>query len=144
MDYGHLDISNLNIAASNLLYNLDTTALTISKASFKEKSGFVLNELSTDFLFTGTETSLRNLIIRTPGTVLRRNFVLTYPSLEKVSANPASMLLNLDIQSSSVQVKDILTFAPALRTLPAFANTNQIWDLNGRLLGHLYDLHFYY
>lgn len=142
MDYGHLDINNLNIAATNLLYNLDTTALTINKAGFKEKSGFVLNELNTDFLFTGTEISLRNLFIRTPGTVLRKDFVLTYPSLEKLAANPASMLLNLYIQSSSVQVKDILTFAPMLRTLPAFANPNQIWDLNGRIYGHINDLHF--
>lgn len=143
MDYGHLDVSNLNIAASNLLYNLDTTALTINKASLKEKSGFVLNELNTDFLFTGTEISLRNLFIRTPGTILRKDFVLNYPSLEKLVANPASMLLNLNIQSSHVQVKDIVTFAPVLRTLPAFANTNQIWDLNGRVFGHLNDLHFY-
>ena len=37
MDYGHLDINNLNITAANLLYNSDTTALTIKTASFKEK-----------------------------------------------------------------------------------------------------------
>ncbi|MDQ6755358.1 MAG: hypothetical protein M3004_00325, partial [Bacteroidota bacterium] len=33
MDYGHLDINNLNIAANNLFYSLDTTALTIKSAS---------------------------------------------------------------------------------------------------------------
>ncbi|MDB5223061.1 MAG: translocation/assembly module TamB [Chitinophagaceae bacterium] len=142
MDYGHLDITNLNIAATNLLYNLDTTALTIKAANFKEKSGFVLNELNTDFLFTGTGASLRNLFIKTPGTVLRRDLVVTYPSLEKLAQNPASVILDLNIESSSVQVKDILTFAPSLRTLPAFANPNQIWDLNGKVYGHLNDMHF--
>ena len=142
MDYGHLDIHNINIAATNLLYNIDTTMLTIKTGKLKEKSGFVLNEFNTDFLFTTNEISLRNLFIKTPGTVLRRDFVMTYPSLDKLVANPASMNLNLDIQSSSVQVKDILTFAPALRSLPAFANPYQIWDLNGRVSGHLNDLHF--
>jgi hypothetical protein len=142
MDYGHLDIQNLNIAASNLLYNLDTTMLTIKTARLKEKSGFVLNELNTDFLLTNTEASLRNLFIKTPGTVLRRDLVITYPSLDRLAQNPALLNLNLTIESSSVQVKDILTFAPALRTLPAFANPNQIWDLNGSVYGPLNNMQF--
>ncbi|MDQ6756573.1 MAG: translocation/assembly module TamB domain-containing protein, partial [Bacteroidota bacterium] len=142
MDYGHLDINNLNIAANNLFYSLDTTALTIKSASLKEKSGFVLNELNADFLFTNNQTYLKNLYIKTPGTVLRRDFVISYPSLAKLAANPSTLLLNLNIESSSVQVKDILTFAPTLRTLPAFANPYQVWDLNGKVFGHLNDLHF--
>ncbi|MGI8582857.1 MAG: translocation/assembly module TamB domain-containing protein [Chitinophagaceae bacterium] len=142
MDYGHLDINNLNLTGGNLLYNLDTTALSIKKASFKEKSGFVLNEFNTDFLLTGTGASLKNVYIKTPGTILRRDLAITYPSLEALAKNPASLYLDLNIESSSVQVKDILTFAPMLRTLPAFSNPNQILDLNGKIYGHMNDLHF--
>ena len=143
MDYGHLDIQKINLSAGNVLYNLDTTMATIKTANFKEKSGFVLNELNTDFLFTETGTSLKNLYIKTPGTILRRDLAITYPSLDKLAANPATaLILDLDIESSSIQVKDILTFAPALRALPAFANPNQIWDLNGKVYGHLNEMHF--
>ena len=142
MDYGHLDIRDINLTGSNLLYNLDTTMATIKAASLKEKSGFVLNEMNADFLFTNTGTSLKNLFIKTPGTVLRRDLAINYPSLEKLVQNPASLVLNLDIVSSSVQVKDVLTFAPMLRTLPAFANPNQIWDLNGKVFGPLNNMHF--
>ena len=143
MDYGHLDIQKINLSAGNVLYNLDTTMATIKTANFKEKSGFVLNELNTDFLFTNTGTSLKNLYIKTPGTILRRDLAITYPSLDKLAANPATaLILDLDIESSSIQVKDILTFAPALRALPAFANPNQIWDLNGKVYGHLNEMHF--
>ncbi len=142
MDYGHLDINNINIAATNLLYNVDTTMLTIKTARLKEKSGFVLNELNADFMFNNKEASLKNLFIKTPGTVLRRDIAITYPSLERLIAYPASLVLDLNIESSSVQVKDILTFAPALRSLPAFANPNQIWDLNGRVTGPLSNMQF--
>lgn len=143
MDYGHLDIKNINITAANLLYNLDTTAATIKTANFTEKSGFVLNELNADFLFTNTETSLKNLFIKTPGTVLRRDLAITYPSLTMLAQNPAtSLFLDLNIESSHVQVKDILTFAPMLRTLPAFANPRQVWDLNGRVTGPLNNMLF--
>ena len=143
MDYGHLDIKDIDLTASNLLYNLDTTMATIKKASFTEKSGFVLNELNTDFLFTNTGTSLKNLYIKTPGTILRRDLAISYPSLDKLAANPSTALfLDLDIESSHVQVKDILTFAPMLKSLPAFANPGQVWDLNGKVTGHLNDMHF--
>ncbi|MEO5781909.1 MAG: translocation/assembly module TamB domain-containing protein, partial [Ginsengibacter sp.] len=143
MDYGHLDLQNINLSAGNLLYNLDTTMATIRTANFKEKSGFVLNELNTDFLFTNIGTSLKNLYIKTPGTILRKDLAISYPSLDKLAANPATaLILDLDIESSSIQVKDILTFATALRALPAFANPNQIWDLNGKVYGHLNEMHF--
>lgn len=142
MDYGHLDIQHLNLNLNNLLYSGDTTAVTIKSANFTEKSGFVLNDLNTDFLLTGSGVSLKNLYLKTPGTILRRDFVVSYPSVEVLSKNPASLGLNLNIESSNVQVKDILTFAPMLRTLPAFANPSQVWSLNGNVFGHINDLHF--
>ena len=142
MDYGHLDINNIKIDATNLLYNLDTTMLTIKTARLTEKKGFVLNELNADFLFTDTETSLKNLYIKTPGTILRRDLAITYPSLVKLVEDPTSLVLDLTIESSQVQVKDILTFAPLLRTLPAFANPNQVWSLNGKVSGPVSNMHF--
>ena len=142
MDYGHMDIKDIDINATNVMYNLDTTMVTIQKARLKEKSGFVLNDLNTDFLFTNTGVSLKNLYIKTPGTILRRDLAITYPSLDKLVQNPFTLKLDLDIQSSSVQVKDVLTFAPMLRSLPAFANPSQVWQLNGRIYGPLTDLHF--
>lgn len=142
MDYGHLDIKKINITAENLFYNIDTIAASFKTANLTEKSGFVLNELNADFLFTNKGTSLKNLYIKTPGTVLRRDLAISYPSLEILAQNPASLILDLDIESSSVQVKDILTFAPALRALPAFANPSQIWMLNGKVFGPLDNMQF--
>ncbi len=142
MDYGHLDLKNINLTAENLLYNLDTTTAIFKTASLKEKSGFILNEFNADFLFTNTEASLKNLYIRTPGTILRRDLEIRYPSLEKLVQNPASLILDLDIVSSSIQVKDILTFAPTLRTLPAFAYPAQVWQINGKVNGPLSNMHF--
>jgi hypothetical protein len=142
MDYGHMDFKEINLEAENLLYNLDTTMASIKTARFKEKSGFVLNELNGDFLLTNTGASLKNLFIKTPGTVLRRDLAVSWPSLEKLVQNPSTLVLDLDIQSSSVQVKDILTFAPMLRSLDAFKNPSQVWDLNGKVKGPLSNMQF--
>ena len=142
MDYGHLDVRNLNLSATNILYNVDTLAANIKSASMKEKSGFVLNELNTDLLYTTTGTSLQNLYIRTPGTLLRNKAIITYPSLEQVTANPGVLGLDINMASSHVLVRDMLLFAPQLRAQPAFSNPNQTWNFNGRVVGHMNDLHF--
>ncbi|MBA2562932.1 MAG: hypothetical protein H0V14_08460, partial [Chitinophagaceae bacterium] len=142
MDYGHLDIKDLNFSADNLLYNIDTIAASVKEASFKEKSGFVLNQFNADFLFTGNQTSLQNFYIKTPGTVLRNKAVITYPSLAQLATNPDLLSLDLNFESSSIQVKDMLTFAPLLRVQPAFSNPSQVWMINGRVFGRVSDLHF--
>ncbi|MEJ7671163.1 MAG: hypothetical protein WKF59_00170 [Chitinophagaceae bacterium] len=38
MDYGHLDLKNINLTAENLLYSLDTTTAIFKTASLKEKA----------------------------------------------------------------------------------------------------------
>ena len=45
------------------------------------------------------------------------------------------MQLNVDLNNSRVQVKDIITFAPMLASQPAFANRSAIWQMNGRITG---------
>src|ERR1019366_7196088 len=49
MDYSHLHLSDVSLKASDLAYNIDTTFVSVKSASLKEKSGFVLNNLTTDF-----------------------------------------------------------------------------------------------
>ena len=142
MDYGHLDIKDLNLSATNILYNIDTLAASIKSGSMKEKSGFVLNELNTDLFYTTTGTSLQNLYLKTPGTLVRNKAIITYPSLDKVAANPGLLGLDLNIESSYVLVKDMLLFAPQLRAQPAFSNPNQTWNINGQVYGHVNDMHF--
>lgn len=142
MDYGHMDMTELNLAADNLIYNSDTISATITSGSMKEKSGFVLNELNADFLFTDKKTSLQNFLIKTPGSIIRNKALITYPSLAQLAANPDLLAFDLNFVSTSVLVKDLLLFAPMLKAQPAFANPNQTLMVNGRVYGKVSDLNF--
>ncbi|MEO6329395.1 MAG: translocation/assembly module TamB domain-containing protein [Ginsengibacter sp.] len=142
IDYGHLDVKDLNFSAADLFYNVDTLAAKIKSGSMKEKSGVVLNELNTDLLYTATGISLQDLYIKTPGTLLRNKAVITYPSLEQITTNPGLLGLDINLESSYVLVRDMLLFAPQLRVQPAFSHPNQTWSFNGRVFGHVNDLHF--
>ncbi|CAN5200985.1 translocation/assembly module TamB domain-containing protein [soil metagenome] len=142
MDYGHLDLHNITLSADNFLMNSDSLGVSITSAKLNEKSGFVLNEFNGDFLLTDKTIVLQNFYIKTPGSILRKKAILTFPSIEKLAANPYLLNLDMDIESSAVLVKDILIFAPILRTNPAFQKPDDVWMLNGSVKGNLNDLHF--
>ena len=140
MDYSHLLAKNVILHADNVLYSKDSVMMTIAKGSLKEKSGFVLNRLQGHILYSGKETYLRNFLLETPGTSIKRNIVLTYPSLESITANPSSLKMNVDLLNTRIQVKDLLVFAPQLRSQPAFRNINDVWYVNGKVRGNLSNL----
>lgn len=137
MDYAHLNVRNLNLNADEFLYQGDTIAVRISKGSMQEKSGFVLQQLRGNVFYTDQEARIERLYIQTPGTTIRRKVIASYPSLAAIEKNPELLELDLDIDRSRIQVKDILIFAPFLAAQPAFKKTDAVLQLNSRITGSL-------
>jgi hypothetical protein len=140
MDYAHLDAKNVTLHAEDFIFNTDSIAGKITRGEMKEKSGFQLNTLQTNFLYTANQAYLHGLLIETPGTTLRRSVDLKYPSLEALQKDIGKLQLNIDLNDCKVQVKDIITFAPMLASQPAFANREATLSLNGRLTGSVADM----
>jgi translocation and assembly module TamB len=130
IDFSHFDGQDLTLSVRNLVLNKDSIAASIARGSFREKSGFVLNELRGDLLYGQKVAYLRNLSIRTPGTQLQRSAELRFASQDALTKNPSNTFVNIDLRNSRIQVKDILAFAPQLRSNPAFANPSAIWTIN--------------
>ena len=137
IDYAHMLANQLTLHADNLYYSGDTVSATVTKGAFKEKSGFVLNELQTEFLYDNNQAYLKDLYLKTPGTTLQRSAAIHYPDIEALQNDIAKMEMDLDLQNSKLQVKDILAFAPMLRGEPGFTNPEDVWLLNGEVHGNL-------
>jgi translocation and assembly module TamB len=135
MDYMHLGITGLTLHAANLQYTPDSMSASITKGSMTEKSGFRLNTLQADFLYAANQAYLHNLLIETPGTTLRRSASISYPSLDALKKNIGQLKMDIDLNQSRIQVKDILTFAPFLATQPALSNPAATWLLDGNIKG---------
>ncbi len=130
MDYAHISANNLTLHVEDLVFNTDTIGASVTQGSMKEKSGFDLQQLRGNLLYANNQSYLKDLYIKTPGTEIKRNLVLEYASFEALTKNFAETVFNLELVDSKVQVKDILVFAPQLRSNPALANPNDIWNLN--------------
>lgn len=140
MDYAHLDLRDLSFGATDIRYSTDTISGQIAAGSFTERSDFTLQKLQTTFQYTAKGAYLHDLLVETPGTKLERSVDVSYPSLDALQKNISLLQLNMDLRNSKVQVKDILTFAPDLRSQPAFSNPNATWYINGQVNGSVKDL----
>ncbi|GAB4092608.1 translocation/assembly module TamB domain-containing protein [Flaviaesturariibacter terrae] len=130
IDYAHFDGSDLTLGIRNFVLTKDSIAAAVTKGSFREKSGFQLDELSGDLLYANQVAYLRKLSLRTPGTRLQRSAELRYASQDALVKDFAHTVFDIDIRDSRIQVKDILAFAPQLRSNPAFRNPAAVWSLN--------------
>jgi translocation and assembly module TamB len=135
IDYSHLQLQQLNLQLNNLAYTTDSIAGNIEQASLKEKSGLVINNFHTQFLYTATQVYLKELLVQTPGTEIHRSLVIHYPSFAEIQKNIGKLQLDIDINNSRVQVKDILLFMPAMLTQPAFKNPSSVFLINGIITG---------
>jgi len=70
MDYAHLTLTGLRLQAKAFSYSMDTISGQISEGSVRNKDGFVLSALRTDFLYCKTGVVLKDLNLETPGTTL--------------------------------------------------------------------------
>ncbi|MCW3107157.1 MAG: hypothetical protein JWQ09_1663 [Segetibacter sp.] len=137
MDFAHLALKQLTIHADNFLFHNDTIATNIVEGHMKEKSGFQLDKFQTDLVYTDKGASLQNILIQTPGSEIKRSAVIRYPSLTAIQKQMGLLELDLNIDNSYLQVKDILTFVPTLAAQPAFRNPSSKIYFNTRMKGSL-------
>jgi translocation and assembly module TamB len=140
IDYSHLKAEALSLQADDLFLSVDSIAGKIKKAAFKEQSGFVLNQLQTEFLYSNNEAYLDDLYLQTPGTELKRSVSIRYASIEALQKDLGNMQIDLDLDESKILVKDVLTFVPQLRQQSALANPNATLYINSHITGRVADL----
>ncbi|MEO7046518.1 MAG: hypothetical protein ABI091_14500, partial [Ferruginibacter sp.] len=140
MDFSHLNIANLSLDVNNIEYTTDTTLASVKSASFNEQSGFVLNNFTTDFSMSPTAISVKNLLIQTPNTEIKKSAAITYPSLAAIQKDPSLMGLDIDLENSKISVKDIIKLAPQLSAQLSSLPADAILYVDARVTGKVSDL----
>ncbi len=142
MDFSHLGIQGLSIKGSNIVFSSDTIRASVESASMKEQSGFVLNKLTTDFEMNPTGVSLKNLLIETPGSDIKKQAVISYPSLAALKSDPGKLGLDIDLENSKIAIKDLWTFVPQLKAQTSSLPADATLFVDARISGQINNMNF--
>lgn len=137
-DYGNIGITGFEGELTDLFYSADTIRGRVSGLKAQDHSGFVLNRLQADFVYTNQGAELADLYAETPHTLIQDYIKVRYPSLETLTEQLDKIELTADIKESHLGMEDVLYFVPDLDTMevmkPLWAHTFYInTEISGRL-----------
>ncbi len=113
IDWGHIDIKDFNTHISYVHLGDEITAL-IRSMNLSERSGFKLEALRTNMLYSNTKMEYKNLYIKTPQSEVQDYVKFDYDNITKFSAFIDSVHFKGDFNRSTVSFKDIAYFTSAL------------------------------
>ncbi|WP_129716360.1 translocation/assembly module TamB domain-containing protein [Pedobacter sp. SYP-B3415] len=136
LDFNHLLISGLNLGAEQISYGAAGIRAKVNNASLKDKSGFVLEELKGNAVYTDQMISLQNFVLRTPNTTINNSTDLRFSSLDDLTKHPERVKIDLKLTNTVIGVKDAGYFSDAV---PA-AYRNETLRINARVDGYMNNL----
>lgn len=141
LDYGHMNIKDLNVDIESLDYRPDSTSGKINNISFKDKSGLALNKFHTDFFYGPTRSFAKNLYIETPNSVLQKDVVVGYPSIDAISKDIGKLSVNANLDGTRIGLKDILLIMPTMASMEPFKSSpGAVFLIDGKVSGRVNDL----
>jgi translocation and assembly module TamB len=141
LDFNNLSISDFNFSAEEIFYSSEYIQSDIQNLSFREKSGFEIEALSTVLSIDETRAAFENFLLKTPHSRISRHFEIQYPSLEEIGTHPEKMFFNLDLQGSIISPFDLVLLAPEMAQNPFVSkNIHKQIGLHGTIQGQMADL----
>lgn len=141
LDYFNLKMTDLAGVMDDLYYSSDSISGKLTNLTVKDHSGFNLKQLKGDFIYGNQGATVKDLLIETPNTLIRDEIIVSYPSLDAVSKNPASMLISANIKKSHIDMRDIRFLAPDLEKQEVMRPLmNKKFYIDGKVTGKLNDL----
>jgi translocation and assembly module TamB len=141
IDFNHLAISDFSLHASNIYFSDNYIQTNLERLSFKEKSGFRIDEFSTNATIDERRARLANFNLVTGASRISNHFEISYPSLDKIGKNLAEHTVHIDLDGTSIGIRDLLYLSPELaknQALVAFVDRNI--RVGGRIKGPVSDL----
>ncbi len=142
LDFKHLEISGIGVKLSRMTMNADTLRGVVNKITARTSSGFVLEQLTVkDLQMLSNSIELNGLSIQTPESRLGDTLRFSFENFKAFADFTSSVGMDARFNETSVSVKDIMTFAPALEKNAFFQNNkNETIRIQGRARGTVNDL----
>ncbi|WP_316791938.1 translocation/assembly module TamB domain-containing protein [Pedobacter frigoris] len=136
MDFNHIKIINLGLVADTLAYSDKGIKVNVKSGSFKEKSGFQLDKLQGNVLYSDKAIKVNNFLLKTPNTSIENTTALSYTSLEDLTKHPERVKMSVVVRNTTIGLKDGTYFSDAI---PA-AYRNEKIKVNANMSGYMNNL----
>lgn len=114
-DGAHMIVSKINGTIKNFSYAGDTIKGRVD-ISARERCGFELRKLKTDFRFDTKQMVFANLDLQTPRSRIRDHFSMLYKDFEDdMSSFVSNVLITARFKQADINSDDIAYFAPQLK-----------------------------
>jgi hypothetical protein len=137
-DPSHIDAGKINIAISGFQFSEDSTSALVKQFTFADKSGFRIDSTHADFSMNKNRIAVNDIYLKTPNSLIRRSFSLSYDSLSGIQQNPQNSLIEAVLAKSVISFNDIYLLMPELeKSLPPASFANQTMSINTGIRGNL-------
>lgn len=142
LDYAHLDVFDIDISIDSFEYYRDTYTGKVNNINLQDASGFILEEISTTrAIISPDSTRLENLIIQTPRSLIGDHLQFSYKGYTAFENFDDRVRMDLELNQAAIALKDIMTFAPGLRSNVFFQNNREeVLTVDGEINGTINNL----
>jgi translocation and assembly module TamB len=129
LDFDHLWLTAFTMKAEDFLLNGSDIKVDLRNLSFREKSGFTIGKMTAAIDVTDKKMDLNNLLILTGNSRIEADARATFPSLKTIATTYAQAKFKVDVNRTSLSLRDVLYFKPSLAdSLPlAIAKNSKIY-----------------
>ncbi|MCW8897322.1 MAG: translocation/assembly module TamB domain-containing protein [Flavobacteriales bacterium] len=131
IDYQHVEITYLNTLLKDINFIQNGVESEIYNMSFYEKSGFQLDDLTTDFAISDKGIFAKKMLLKTPNSVINGDIIFATDSFADLSEFITNVNIESHFDSSKVSFRDICIFTKELDCLNKYVILDG--DVKGRI-----------
>lgn len=132
INYSDVELTDFSTMIDGIQWDSTQARFSVHQLTFKEKSGFHLNELTAESAISSSSMEFKRLFLDINRSTLRDYLKLEYDSLQDFSDFLHKVKITADLTESSVDSKDIEFFAPTMQNVQ-FATRIKSASLEGTI-----------
>ena len=141
-DYDNIVVKNINLTLENVSMTEDSINARMSRFSFFEPKGFLVENLQADVMLSPTKWRFDKLYIKTPNSLIKDQFTFNYSTLTDFYDFLDEVKINTTLDKSRIALQDLQFFAPGIHSTEQFLVSGNIsgsvQDLNGKDISFKY------
>ncbi len=141
IDFNNLGLGAINIKGDDLLFENGKISAKIDHISLRERSGFEVEKLSAELELSDEVVKLKNLLVKTPNTLLKDDLELSYDSFDSFNRIVEDVRIKAKLKESKILLKDLAYFIPekSAKQIAKFLPLDEPIKLNGNISGTIAD-----